>query len=410
MGMTGSNAFNLKGNISVASGATLNFSPSSAGLLTFNGTSLQTISGLGNLTFGNDTIAITNPSGVELQKDISTGANIVTLNGPSFSGSGDVVGSVKRIGPFTPATNYGFNNVNTFINFASITTPPGDITVTLAKSNPDPGIFVNPILRKYSISTTGSGTFDATLQLRYTQAEVIASGAVESNLKLYQKIAGVWTLQSATQDTTNHLFSVSGVTAFLDWAIAEGLVPSTSPSGIGSASPTSQAPGRPVNLSVTVTPGTGPISTGLAVTCDLTAIDGSATQVFADSGGNIFTYSATIAGGTTAGVKSMGCTIGDAQSRSGSATIGLTVLQVLPIGTVNGAISDTTDPQTHNADFVGQIVTVQGVIYEKAIQPKSGGGAYYGFFIQNTAATRDPYPNTSDGLYVFMNTNPTIGT
>ena len=67
----------------------------------------------------------------------------------------------------------------------------------------------------------------------------------------------------------------------------------------------------------------------------------------------------------------------------------------------------TTGPHTLSP-FVGQTVTVQGVIYETTLQAISNStNTYKGFFIQNTAATADADPNTSDGLFVFMNTNGT---
>ena len=49
-------------------------------------------------------------------------------------------------------------------------------------------------------------------------------------------------------------------------------------------------------------------------------------------------------------------------------------------------------------------MVVQGVIYEKTLQATSFGTPYQGFFIQNTAATADGDPNTSDGLFVFTST------
>ncbi len=52
--------------------------------------------------------------------------------------------------------------------------------------------------------------------------------------------------------------------------------------------------------------------------------------------------------------------------------------------------------------------TIQGVIYETTLQATSFGGTYKGFFIQNTAATADGDPNTSDGLFVFMSTDSTL--
>jgi predicted extracellular nuclease len=191
---------------------------------------------------------------------------------------------------------------------------------------------------------------------------------------------------------------------------------------IGLANPTAILPGEMSLLTVTVTPGTNPASTGITVTCNLGGIGGLSTQPFYDdgtngdltAGDNIFSFVTT---DTAPGTQTLPCTFADGQGRAGITTISLTLLTVIPIGTVNGAVGDTDDATVHRSPYApasgngaGQLVTVQGVIYEKAIQPKSGGGGYYGFFIQNTAATRDSDPNTSDGLYVFMNTIPTIGT
>ena len=86
-------------------------------------------------------------------------------------------------------------------------------------------------------------------------------------------------------------------------------------------------------LIVAVTPGSSPTSTGLAVTVDLSSIGGSATQTFYDDGSNgdqvagdnVFSFTTIVPNDTTLGVKSLPATITDAQSRSGSASIQLTV-------------------------------------------------------------------------------------
>ncbi len=78
------------------------------------------------------------------------------------------------------------------------------------------------------------------------------------------------------------------------------------------------------------------------------------------------------------------------------------VQEVLPIGAVQGTVSDSDDGFTIDSPYVGQTVIVQGVIYEKVIARTSSGGSTYGFFIQNTAATADSDPNSSDGIFVFM--------
>ena len=172
-------------------------------------------------------------------------------------------------------------------------------------------------------------------------------------------------------------------------------------------------------LTVAVTPGENPTSTGLEVSCDLSAIGGSAVQAFFDDGSNgdvtaddnTFSYQATVDVNTTAGDKTLDCTISDGEGRNGSASIALNVYEILPIGAVNGVVGNADDGAAHRSPYAppsgngsGQTVVIQGVIYEKTLQATSFGGTYKGFFIQNTAETADGDPNTSDGLFVFMNT------
>jgi CSLREA domain-containing protein len=68
IGMTGTPGHAIKGNISVASGATLNFNPASAGTMNLSGTAAQTISNSGTLTAAsaNQTFDIANTNGVTL--------------------------------------------------------------------------------------------------------------------------------------------------------------------------------------------------------------------------------------------------------------------------------------------------------------------------------------------------------
>ncbi len=200
----------------------------------------------------------------------------------------------------------------------------------------------------------------------------------------------------------------------------------TNPTGVGTATPNMLFVGDTTLLTVAVTPGTNPATTGHTVTCDLSAIGGVSSQTFYDdgtnggdltAGDNIFSFSTTVAGGTTAGVKSMACTISDTEGRPGSATIGLTVSVILPIGTVQGVVNDGDDGALSRSPYApatgtgaGQTVVVQGVIYETTLQAISStsSNTYKGFFIQNTAATADGDPNTSDGLFVFMNQTSTM--
>lgn len=104
-------------------------------------------------------------------------------------------------------------------------------------------------------------------------------------------------------------------------------------SGIGTATPATVAAGAASMLTVAVTPGSPPTSTGITVSVDLSSIGGSATQAFVDdgtgddlvAGDNIFTFDALVTAGTTAGLKTLPVTIADAQARSASTSISLTV-------------------------------------------------------------------------------------
>jgi uncharacterized protein len=107
----------------------------------------------------------------------------------------------------------------------------------------------------------------------------------------------------------------------------------TDPTGVGAADPNTVTPGNSSLLTVTVTPGTNPTSTGITVTGDLTSIGGSAAQQFFDDGSNgdvtaddnIFSFQATVGAATTPGAKTLNVSLADAQARTNTTTISLTV-------------------------------------------------------------------------------------
>jgi len=170
------------------------------------------------------------------------------------------------------------------------------------------------------------------------------------------------------------------------------------PSGVGNADPAAVFAGGTSLLTVVVTPGSDPSSTGLTVATDLTGIGGSAAQTFFDdgsngdvtSGDNTFTYLATVASGTSAGAKILPATISDAEARSGSATINLVVKPPLvAIHTIQGA--------SHLSPLNGLYETTQGIV----IALRSNG-----FYMQ------DPEPDadeaTSEGIFVFTRSAPAV--
>src|SRR5262245_28416502 len=171
-----------------------------------------------------------------------------------------------------------------------------------------------------------------------------------------------------------------------------------SPTGVGSATPSSVPAGGATLLEVDVTFGTNPPSTGLAVVCDLTAIGGSGPQAFFDdgthgdaaSGDNVFSDSVTVT--ATPGAKAIACTISDAEGRTSSASIAVTVEgPLLAIHDIQGA--------SHDSPHNGEVVSTNGVVTALADN---------GFWIE------DPDPDaddaTSEGVFVFTSSSPTVST
>ncbi len=133
---------------------------------------------------------------------------------------------------------------------------------------------------------------------------------------------------------------------------------STPPTGSGVSSPASAAAGDTVELVATVTPGGDPTSTTLAVTCDLGPIGLGAAVALTDNGSNSFSVSATIAGDTAAGAKALPCSISDAQGRTGTFSIALSVTAVCG----DGRVEDTEvcdDDNEDNGDGCSSACTVE---------------------------------------------------
>ncbi len=129
-------------------------------------------------------------------------------------------------------------------------------------------------------------------------------------------------------------------------------------SGNGAANPTQVYAGSLTLLTVTVTPGTNPTSTGITVTGNTTSIGGTANQQFFDdgtngdqtAGDNIFSFLTTIPANATTGVRNIPITIADAQSRTATANISLTVFgapdpnEHLVLGNPSNAVTDVNQP------------------------------------------------------------------
>jgi hypothetical protein len=115
--------------------------------------------------------------------------------------------------------------------------------------------------------------------------------------------------------------------------VVQPLTAPTNPRGNGAANPASVQITGSTLLTVTVVGGLNPSSTGLAVTGNLTAINGSSTQQFYDdgtngdvsAGDNVFSFQANVPEPLSAGGVSLPFTVTDAEARSGTGSIALTL-------------------------------------------------------------------------------------
>src|SRR5262245_37494098 len=202
----------------------------------------------------------------------------------------------------------------------------------------------------------------------------------------------------------------------------------TNPSGVGAASPNPVAAGNFILLTVTVIPGANPTSADLLVKGNLTSIGGSDAQPFFDdgtngdgaAGDNIFSFQIQVASSITPGVKTLPISISDAQSRSGSLNINLTVQPAPPPGNVvisqiYGGGGNSGAPFTN--DFIelfnrsqspvnisgwsAQYATSTGASWQKVdlsgtLQP----GQYYLIQLASGSANGEPLP-TADATGTF---------
>ncbi len=77
------------------------------------------------------------------------------------------------------------------------------------------------------------------------------------------------------------------------------------------------------------------------------------------------------------------------------------VVSVMPIGEVQGSVGDTDNGATFTSPYEGQPVVVRAVITEQILARTSSGYDSWGYFLQNTLATADSDPNSSDGVYLY---------
>ncbi|MBC7795556.1 MAG: DNA/RNA non-specific endonuclease [Pyrinomonadaceae bacterium] len=189
----------------------------------------------------------------------------------------------------------------------------------------------------------GSGT---TASVNVVDATFRASAGCQDTDQNAADFANTTALARNTASTTNPCNGGGGTTSL---------------SGRGAANPTSVAPNSTVLLTVTVTPADAPQSTGISVVGNLSTIGSSSTQIFFNdatngdvtANDNVYSYTATIPGNSSGGNRNLSATITDAQGRTASSSISLTINSViirdnpLALGNPSNAVTDVNQPSNY---------------------------------------------------------------
>ncbi len=235
-GMTGTPGHSIKGNISVAAGGILNFAPASAGTVNLNGTSIQTISNDGTLTFGaNSTIAVNNNTFVSLSSPltlnnlsltngiVNTGANTLNINGVITGGSitSYVDGKLAQVYNTAGSKDFpigkGGNYRPLALNYISLDAPS---TVTAEQSESALGgtLPANTTLftdRFWTVTQSGATVFSYDITLDGTGFTPTATPVILKN--------DAGTISSLTTSETSPYYTATGLTSFSDFGLGDAL-------------------------------------------------------------------------------------------------------------------------------------------------------------------------------------------
>jgi cysteine-rich repeat protein len=199
---------------------------------------------------------------------------------------------------------------------------------------------IQPVALQYRVGTTGSFTNVA--------AGFVADASTGPSLAtLVTAVSALLPAQAGNQPVVQIRIITSNAQSLDEWIGVDNIAitsAATNPSATGVAMPASALPSTATKLKATVTAGTLPTSTGVGVTCDLTAIGGSATQQLFDdatngdttAGDNSFAFATTVGAASVPGAKTLPCTVSDAQTRSATFNIAFVVSAVCGDGITEG--------------------------------------------------------------------------
>jgi len=226
----------IKGNISVATGAALNFTPATAGTVKLNGTTPQSITVNGTFSTGTfSTIEIDNTTGVTLNNSIAMNGGLKFTNGLLNLGANNLtLGAASAISGTPSASSMivatGAGELRkTFAATGSFIYPVGDNTVTAEYSpvtlnftagtfaaayagvkltNAVYGASANHLKRYWDLSSSGITSFTCDALFNYVPADVLGT---EGSIYCVRISPAA---NFAVANTTLHQLSATGVTEF----------------------------------------------------------------------------------------------------------------------------------------------------------------------------------------------------
>ncbi len=183
----------------------------------------------------------------------------------------------------------------------------------------------------YSVSRLADGTFYANAAAAWSLTSITGGIVLGDLVPAGDNLSAVFTPHAAGSAVIHA--EVSGLNSVDSGVIAPTGVP-TNPTLAAAANPNTLAAGATVVLTAAVTLGTNPTSTGLQVTADTSSFGGPTNAIFHDdgingdaaAGDNIYSFQVQTPSNLTGNTMSVTVNVVDAQSRSASASISVTVL------------------------------------------------------------------------------------
>jgi hypothetical protein len=271
-GTVAGDTLSIQGNIAVNSGA-LNFNPTTAGTVTLNGSSPQTISGAGTLTFNSNQGVTVDDPGMTLSRNVTLSGPLALTNGLVSTGANTLqvgsAGSVTRTNGYVVGNlqkNYSVPGLKTFEVGTANGYSPVDVNVTTASPGGAPftvsavqgtrtGLDPTKALARYW--TLAGPTLTADLTFHYLDPTDIPGTATESNFVIAKANGSSWSKPGGTVNTVANTATITGVSSFSDWTLAEPSAIPPPPPSVTSVSPTSGPTGGGTVVTITGSAFTG---------------------------------------------------------------------------------------------------------------------------------------------------------